>query len=647
MAANRIKGITIEIGGDTTKLDQALRGSNKTISDTQKSLKDVEKLLKLDPTNVELLEQKQRLLAQATEATSEKLKTLRTAAEQADEALARGTAYEAKYAPLKQSLDDVGGKLRELKAQQQQVEEAFQAGEISTAEYEKFNAALQSTQTEYSKLKAAKKDLDQEFAGTKLNQEQYDALQRELMETEKAAEDAQAAFKDFNPTLEEFGAKAEAVSQKADGVYNATKGLSAAAAGATTGLLGMAVNAARTADDLNTLAKQSGFSAQTIQEWQYASDRVDVSVDTIVSAAQRMKRNMNSESAEVQAAWQQLGVVVKDSSGNFLSAEDVFNQTLIALSRVPNETERDVLAMTLFGKKADELAGIVDDGGEQLRALGAEAENAGLILSGEALDNANKFNDGLDKLKATATATFLEMGAKLAESLLPALENLMKIIEPILNFIGNLDGKTLKLMVTIGALVAAIAPVAKAISAVTGAVSGVSKVAGLFSAGAGEQTFLTFTKWASVIAIVVMAITTLLGVIAVLTNKSGELNRTMGSLTGAQGSVNQQLQNAQRGKGFVGASMDTMRQVLPKFASGGVFMPNNPVIGILGDNPTEREIAAPESTLRSVMADTLRTQPTGGTINAVMQVDGVTFARLIAPYTDKESTRRGVSLVGM
>ena len=53
--ANRIKGITVEIGGDTTKLSKALEGVNKSIKNTQTQLKDVEKLLKLDPKNTELL----------------------------------------------------------------------------------------------------------------------------------------------------------------------------------------------------------------------------------------------------------------------------------------------------------------------------------------------------------------------------------------------------------------------------------------------------------------------------------------------------------------------------------------------------------------------------------------------------------------
>ena len=74
--ANRIKGITVEIGGDTTKLQTALQGVNKEIKNTQAQLKDVEKLLKLDPGNTELLAQKHKLLGQAVEETKNKLQTL-------------------------------------------------------------------------------------------------------------------------------------------------------------------------------------------------------------------------------------------------------------------------------------------------------------------------------------------------------------------------------------------------------------------------------------------------------------------------------------------------------------------------------------------------------------------------------------------
>ena len=90
--ANNIKGITIEIGGDTTGLDKALKGVNSELTSTQRELKEVDKALKLDPKNTELLEQKQRTLAKAVEATSQKLKTLKEAQAQAAEQLGFSSA---------------------------------------------------------------------------------------------------------------------------------------------------------------------------------------------------------------------------------------------------------------------------------------------------------------------------------------------------------------------------------------------------------------------------------------------------------------------------------------------------------------------------------------------------------------------------
>lgn len=105
--ANRIKGITVEIGGDTTKLQTALKGVNGQIKNTQSALKDVEKLLKLDPTNTNLLTQKQKLLTQAISETKEKLATLKTAAEQANEQLQKGEITQEQYDCKRQVLSSI------------------------------------------------------------------------------------------------------------------------------------------------------------------------------------------------------------------------------------------------------------------------------------------------------------------------------------------------------------------------------------------------------------------------------------------------------------------------------------------------------------------------------------------------------------
>jgi len=118
--ANRIKGITVEINGDTTKLSKALEGVNKNIKSTQTQLKDVEKLLKLDPTNTELLSQKQKLLADAVSSTKEKLETLKTAAKQANTALANGDITQEQYDALQREIIETEQELQSLEQQAKQ-----------------------------------------------------------------------------------------------------------------------------------------------------------------------------------------------------------------------------------------------------------------------------------------------------------------------------------------------------------------------------------------------------------------------------------------------------------------------------------------------------------------------------------------------
>lgn len=189
-----------------------------------------------------------------------------------------------------------------------------------------------------------------------------------------------------------------------------------------TGLSALTLKSALAADDLNTLAKQSGFSTADIQKWQYASDLIDVSIDDIVKSAAKMKKNMISTSKTTIAAWDQLGIKVKDSNGHLRNSTTVFYETLTALSKVQNETERDTLAMTLFGKSADSLAGIVDDGGATLQELAGKAEKAGVILSQDTLDSANALNDKVDTLKATVKGFAGKVGSELAGRASKALD---------------------------------------------------------------------------------------------------------------------------------------------------------------------------------------------------------------------------------
>lgn len=115
--ASRIKGITVEIGGDTTGLQNALKNVNSQIKSTQSALRDVNKLLKLDPSNAELLTQKQKILKDAISATSEKLESLKTAQEQAKAQLENGDLGQDKYDALQHEIIETEQELKRLKEQ--------------------------------------------------------------------------------------------------------------------------------------------------------------------------------------------------------------------------------------------------------------------------------------------------------------------------------------------------------------------------------------------------------------------------------------------------------------------------------------------------------------------------------------------------
>ena len=132
--ADRIKGIVVEIGGDTTGLSKALSGVNREIGSTQSQLRDVERLLKLDPTNTQLLEQKQRLLASAISQTKEKLDTLKTAEKQVQEQFERGEVSREQYEALQ----------REIAATAQELERFEQKAKDGTSALEKMGSAAQT-----------------------------------------------------------------------------------------------------------------------------------------------------------------------------------------------------------------------------------------------------------------------------------------------------------------------------------------------------------------------------------------------------------------------------------------------------------------------------------------------------------------------
>lgn len=435
---DKIRGITIEIGGDTSQLSKSLDKVNKDLRTTQGELRDVDRLLKLDPTNTELLEQKQKLLAKSITQTESKLETLRK---------------------TEQSLKD---------------------------------------------------------AGVDKNSAQFMALQREIISTESKLASMKKEAQTASVEMQRVAAAADQISDATAKAAEKTRALSAAAAAVSVALIGAAYNAAKTADDLNTLSQQSGLATDSLQKMRYAADVVDVSADTIISAMRRMKKNMASESEGVVEAWDTLGVSVTDTTGDYRDAEEVFYDTIKALSRIPNETERDVLAMQLFGKSADELAGIIDDGGAALRMYGDEAERLGLIMDEKTIAALTEANNQIDLMKQKATNTITLVGAKVLTVAEPALEKILGVVDKVFTALGKLDEGTLSTILTVSIAVAAISPVTKLISGISG---GISNLIGLLPK---LETFLGSTG--GKIFVIVAAITAIVTMISKLKDAWSEMN---------------------------------------------------------------------------------------------------------------------------
>lgn len=143
MGNGRIKGITIEIGGDTTGLDKALKDTNKNIKSTQDQLKDVERLLKLDPSNTELLSQKQKLLAQAVSETKDKLATLKDAEKQAQQQFAEGKISQEQYDGLQREIVETEQKLKALESQAEKSNTVLQQISLAGDKVQEFGGKVE------------------------------------------------------------------------------------------------------------------------------------------------------------------------------------------------------------------------------------------------------------------------------------------------------------------------------------------------------------------------------------------------------------------------------------------------------------------------------------------------------------------------
>jgi len=193
-----------------------------------------------------------------------------------------------------------------------------------------------------------------------------------------------------------------------------------AAVGAGKALVDMSVNSAAYADEILTASTVTGMSTDSLQAYKYAAELVDVSLDTLTGSMARNVRSMSSArkgTGEVADAYRRLGVSVIDMSGNLRDSETVYWETIDALGKVSNETERDALAMQIFGKSAQELNPLIAQGSAGIAELTEEAKRMGAVMSEDSLNALGKFDDSIQRLKAGGEAAKNMLGTVLLPQL--------------------------------------------------------------------------------------------------------------------------------------------------------------------------------------------------------------------------------------
>lgn len=362
MARGRnIKGITIELNGDATGLDKALSGIDRNINDLEAQLRDVNKLLKLDPENTELLRQQQQLLAKAAQETTTKLETLKKANDEVSKSAGNYDAWKAKYDPIQKEIIETSTKLKELKAEQQNMEST---GQINTDAYNALQKEISDTKTKLSGLKTEAKQVSAEF-GNPISPEQYNALQREIIATEQK--------------LESLGNESETTSTKLGGIC---KNLSAQT------IMSAADNLSGVGEKIKEIGSGAIESANDVQKAQQTiAANLDISKQKAEEYGKVAQEVFEQGVVEDANAAAEAVVAVKQNMSDLNDADlSKITQQLVAIS---DRTGTDVKENTTAAGKLMKNFGLT--GKEAMDLLAAGYKN-GLNSSDDFTDTINEYS---------------------------------------------------------------------------------------------------------------------------------------------------------------------------------------------------------------------------------------------------------------
>ena len=275
---------------------------------------------------------------------------------------------------------------------------------------------------------------------TQLNNAQADlnTLNRKLDDNVSTMEEAIQGTKKETDAIEEFGEEAEKSGDKALSLGDIIKGnlisdaikggLSALAEGIKSvgsAMAGALADGSAYADNILTLSAQTGLSTDTLEKYNAVAELTDVSMETLMGSMAKNVKAMGEAqkgSAKYVEAYKQLGVSVTDANGNLRDSEEVYWETIDALKGIENETERDAMAMELFGKKAQDLNTIIEMGSEGVKEYTDKAVEMGAVLGGKGLEALGKLDDQMQIFSSTTASTGNILASAFAPAVASALE---------------------------------------------------------------------------------------------------------------------------------------------------------------------------------------------------------------------------------
>ena len=352
--------------------------------------------------------------------------------------------------------------------------------------------------------------------------------QKELDNFGKEAEDATKQTSSFGDKLSNvigalgvnLPAGAEQAIKAIDGTKVSTLALVGAVAGLVVGFGKATIETAKYADEVLTLSKVTGLSTDTIQEMNYASELLDVSSETMTSAMRKMIKSMDDAKGggkDASEAFRTLHLSITNN-GKLKDSGQMFYEIVDALGKVKNETERDAIAMQIFGKSAQELNPLIAAGSSSLKEFGAQAREMGYIMSGDTLDAFGNLDDKMQMFSNQA-ATFKN---SIAIILLPVLTAFFDLL-------NKIDPKIMATVAIIGSIAVIGITVIKAVGDITSTFSAMNPA---------------MLKTTAIVVGVVAALIALAAIIAVISGRGDELNRTMSNVGASVGNMTSTVNGA-------------------------------------------------------------------------------------------------------